>query len=568
MRHRILIFGNSKFRGFGLSLIILSYALYFFNPVEVIKSAKLTFVEGSFLYQLWQKPPVKLYINVYMFNITNSERFLSGEDEKIHVEEVGPYVYWEELVHENITFNDNGTISYIPRRKMHFDHELSISNPEVDHLFVPNLPLLGFSSLLKDSPMVVNMFFESLVEYLDSKPILNLTAHDFLWGYDDKLVSLASKMLPSWIDFTRFGMLERMLNEGTNVVTMNLPSDDENRRPYTIDEFNGSLNLSQWIDKKHPDEPNHCNLEKATEGVVYPRHITPDMNFPLYRKAFCRTLLLEFSSVGDTDDGYEVNYYKFSHKAFNSSMENNSCYCKNGECLPAGLSDLSPCYYNIPVAVSFPHFYDGDPSLVGKIDGISPEREKHESVMAIQPDIGIPLMINTRLQLNLVVNTKERNNRARKFDGLTLPVFWVHLEVKKLPESLVNLLFLCFCLGPLLLKMVILLLALVGITLIILPSVRSSVGKNKGVTWSICCSRRYDRNLGHQKGDRGDCKGQCGANCMLVSDGDDIVKGCEIVNTVVITEKKKSANNRAYSPLTVIVPKPFFKPNYDDTRGR
>lgn len=50
------------------------------------------FGDGGEIYELWRKPPVDLYLKVYLFNITNAEAFLNGE-EKLHVQEVGPYVY-------------------------------------------------------------------------------------------------------------------------------------------------------------------------------------------------------------------------------------------------------------------------------------------------------------------------------------------------------------------------------------------------------------------------------------------------------------------------------------------
>lgn len=68
----------------------------------------------------------------------------------------------------------------------------------------------GFGAMLRNSPMFVNLVFSSLVDYLDSKPILELTVKEFLWGYDDKLVKMASNVLPSWIDFSRFGILDRV----------------------------------------------------------------------------------------------------------------------------------------------------------------------------------------------------------------------------------------------------------------------------------------------------------------------------------------------------------------------
>lgn len=44
------------------------------------------------IFNLWAKPPVDLYIKIYLFNITNAEAFLAGR-EKLQVEQVGPYVY-------------------------------------------------------------------------------------------------------------------------------------------------------------------------------------------------------------------------------------------------------------------------------------------------------------------------------------------------------------------------------------------------------------------------------------------------------------------------------------------
>lgn len=46
----------------------------------------------SLAFELWKKPPIQIYIKVYIFNITNMEEFLKG-GVKLKVEEIGPYVY-------------------------------------------------------------------------------------------------------------------------------------------------------------------------------------------------------------------------------------------------------------------------------------------------------------------------------------------------------------------------------------------------------------------------------------------------------------------------------------------
>ena len=48
---------------------------------------------GTFLFNLWENPPLDVYLKVYIFNITNGDAFLSGRDKKLKVVEVGPYVY-------------------------------------------------------------------------------------------------------------------------------------------------------------------------------------------------------------------------------------------------------------------------------------------------------------------------------------------------------------------------------------------------------------------------------------------------------------------------------------------
>lgn len=47
---------------------------------------------------------------------------------------------------------------------------------------------------------------------MDSKPILKLNVHDYLWGYEDKLIRFASGVMPNFIDFIKFGLLDRVSN--------------------------------------------------------------------------------------------------------------------------------------------------------------------------------------------------------------------------------------------------------------------------------------------------------------------------------------------------------------------
>ena len=62
-----------------------------------------------------------------------------------------------------------------------------------------------------------------------------------------------------------------------------------------------------------------------------------------------------------------------------------------------------------PLALSMPHFYQADQSFRDAIDGMKPEKEKHEFFMDVVPEFGFPLAIRPRFQLNIVINRKFYN---------------------------------------------------------------------------------------------------------------------------------------------------------------
>lgn len=183
----------------------------------------LSIREGSYAFNLFKAPPLDMFINVYVWNITNGERFLAGLDKKLKVVEAGPYVYQEILENRNATFNPNGTLTYIPTRRTIFIREKSVGDPTEDIITSVNVPMLGLSTLASDLSFFAALAVSTLVKSTSSEPLLNLTVHDFLWGYDDGLIALASNVVPSIIPFKKFGLLDRMFDDGTNVVTINLP---------------------------------------------------------------------------------------------------------------------------------------------------------------------------------------------------------------------------------------------------------------------------------------------------------------------------------------------------------
>ncbi|CRK92365.1 CLUMA_CG005909, isoform A [Clunio marinus] len=485
---------------------------------------------GSFLYNLWQKPPLAVIMQVFLFNITNAEEFLSGVDKKLNVVEVGPYVYQEVLENKNAVFHKNGTLSFTPERYVIPIPERSIGDPNKDIVIAANLPLLGLSAAAKKVSSFAALAVSTLSKSTNSQPLLNLTVHDFLWGYQDNLVSLANTVLPNYINFDRFGLMDRMFDEGHNVVSMNLPEAvknvneimeeeiedtpvslaqvstnthdveyedydetdmfngiqslsqiDQNKivengtpklRDYSIDLWNGSPGMKHWgYDEKNLESNTQCNtLRGVYDGTLFPKNISKTDGFRVYRKAFCRTLPIQYSHSG-RQYGIEGYWFKLSDNAFHDSIDDpeTSCYCsKEKTCMKRGLGNITPCYYNIPTSLSLPHFYNSDPTLVDEVNGIKPVKEKHESIIVMQPRLGVPIKVHTRIQLNLMCGETMFNGNIKRFDNLILPVVWMEIAIEKLTPSLDVILKMCFIYLPVVQNIIIGLLVLGGFFSIVL----------------------------------------------------------------------------------------------------
>jgi hypothetical protein len=64
-------------------------------------------------------------------------------------------------------------------------------------------------SLLKDSYVVTQLAFLAMSAGIATPPFARITAHDFFWGYDDQLFSLALayNSFAEKLPFKKFGVL-------------------------------------------------------------------------------------------------------------------------------------------------------------------------------------------------------------------------------------------------------------------------------------------------------------------------------------------------------------------------
>lgn len=432
-------------------MIISGVMIMHYQPIKAFVTSQMKMSPNSLLFKLFQHPPIEVTLGIYVFNVTNPEQFLAGK-EKLKLEEVGPYVYIEDIKNTNPIFHDNGTLSFTTKRFLEFRRDLSVGDPLKDTIISPNIPLLGISSFLKDKSMMTNLIVAQIANIMNSQQFLNLTIDQYLWGYDDNLVTLAHNALPNWINFPRFGIFDRLLalDNASNTVTIkitddpiesSLLSDLESRAPYSIVNFNGSPGLHHW---GYHDQPRNetseynsrCNsIEGAYEsGVFDARFINESTDIWFYRRAFCRAVPIQYSGRGRYENFDTVNArIRSNFLSLPEQNPQNECYCKQPgvNCRYNGVGYLAPCYYGIPITISQPHFYNADAALLEQVEGMHPDRTKHDTHLAISETIGVPVHARMRIQINLDVDTR-MSSRCKPFNGIMLPLFWIELGTYQL----------------------------------------------------------------------------------------------------------------------------------------
>jgi hypothetical protein len=65
----------------------------------------------------------------------------------------------------------------------------------------------------------------------------------------------------------------------------------------------------------------------------------------------------------------------------------NKCYCRTPKNYKKcdGIFDLGPCQKGAPLAYSFAHFLHAGSYIRNAVEGLSPDFEKHESFLDVEP---------------------------------------------------------------------------------------------------------------------------------------------------------------------------------------
>lgn len=188
---------------------IIVISLFTSNLFDDAIISHLQLQNGTLSFAWWQRPVVRAVYRVYIFNYTNVKEFETGQDHKLRVSEIGPFIYRETLIRLNPEINKH-TVTYQEMRSYQWEGGLS----DDTIIIVPNVPLFTAMAFSRDLNFLAQVSLTAILSTIRAEPFISLSASDFLWGYDDKLFHIAKPVM-AWqqnIPYERFGMLAFVSN--------------------------------------------------------------------------------------------------------------------------------------------------------------------------------------------------------------------------------------------------------------------------------------------------------------------------------------------------------------------
>ncbi|CAK1578991.1 unnamed protein product [Parnassius mnemosyne] len=457
-RNKLIIYTS-----LGVTLIMLAITSHILDPIYLIAKYKMRFARDTKFYHLLKEEIAGAYVSAYVFNVTNPKEFLSGQDHQLKVQEVGPFTYQEKRINENFELDEElQELRYNPYITASFIPELSIGDPADINVTLPNSVLLATSTSMSTYPFWSQLGLNILTKRYESKALLTKSVQDFLWGYDEPLLALGNTVMPGWINFRKMGFLDR-LYDNTRDYRIELSVNDADK--FKIKRVNGVSGLACW-NYENPSLRTRCNsFEDVYEGFSYPPGLTPETPIRIYRNVFCRILELDYAYTKTVDYGPEAFLYKISNRSYTMNPDK-ECLCSRLGCVD-GLSDLSPCFYGLPLMLSNAHFYGADPKVYERIDGIAPDEEKHGGSFLVEWKLGTALMTSMTFQLNVPVSDVSFNKEAKPFANMTIPIAYFLVTQPELADDVKTAFWIIYVAGPNAMLAIEILLFTIGLSLLV-----------------------------------------------------------------------------------------------------
>ncbi|XP_043065297.1 LOW QUALITY PROTEIN: protein peste [Drosophila ficusphila] len=379
-------------------------------------------------YDGWKVSPLPLNFDVYLFNWTNPEDFYVGSGKKPHFVQLGPYRFREQPDKVDIVWhNQNDSVSFHKKSWFYFD--AAGSNGSLSDM-VTQVNTVAHAAARRIPDSIFAYYPVNFANKMYSQKVsVTKTAGEMLFtGYEHPLVNLGKVLTPQDVPYDRIGF-QYQRNGST--------SFDGDINMFTgADDIAKMGQIYTWNNLTHSGAfEGTCGQVRGSMGEFFPPNLTPKDSVYMYMPKMCRAIPLDYT---ETVTVHGVTAYKFSgteHAVDNGTLyPETSCYCVGGKCKPAGVINIGPCTFNSSVYMSFPHFYKADPSYLADIEGLQPEREKHEFFMTLEPNAGVPMDVGGGFQANYYMEPVPWISIFARVPRVMMPMMWCEERVRVTEE--------------------------------------------------------------------------------------------------------------------------------------
>ncbi|KAK8731129.1 hypothetical protein OTU49_007814 [Cherax quadricarinatus] len=369
------------------------------------------------------KAPVPIYMQIYLFNVTNPDA-IRFHGAKPILKEVGPYTYREVREKFDLVWgHDDGSVSYQQNFTFFFDEEMSNGLKETDYITTINAVMVTVAAKIeKLGPAIQAMVELAFLRFKESLFVTRTVGELLFRGYKEPLLNELTKYIGDPTNSKgRFGFFYPRNN--SNDGTYKVRTGENGMDNYlNIEEWNGNHTLSYW-------NSTYCNMINGTDGSQYPPKVTKNTVLRIFTSQLCRSLYLTFEKE---ISHHGINAYRFTapEEMLQAADQNpdNACYCYPDQqhCLGSGMLNLQPCAQGANIIMSTPHFYMGDKVELAKLVGLNPNKNDHETFLDVEPRTGVTMKAAKKIQINVPLRPYGNLPSFKNVPEVVFPVLWVN----------------------------------------------------------------------------------------------------------------------------------------------
>ena len=247
------------------------------------------------------------------------------------------------------------------------------------------------------------------------------------WGYTDTLIKFLHKFHMYPLEHVSIQVNDSIYDQ--NISSINTGESNISMVGQYI-QWNGLRKLTIW------EKDTDANKIRGTEGFFFRPNLKEGDHLAAFVDDVMRSIDLVYE--GRVEHlGLRAHRYGIDNSTFKSAFSEPRNAQFFNWC-PDGMFYLGVTQVKeTPVYGSKPHFLDGDPLLLESVKGLNPVREKHDTVIDVEPITGANVFFKRQLQINIQVNRSTKHflanmHETQKIQGynksgvLYLPVLYIN----------------------------------------------------------------------------------------------------------------------------------------------